>query len=87
MCPRLAVSLTLVAVSSAQACANGPTPEDHRQALIETREAWGRAIAAGDVDDILSVWTDDVVIFPASEPGEGPQKENGSASLKSTRPR
>ena len=65
---RVAISLTLVAIASAQACASGPTQEDHRQALIETREAWGRAIAAGDVDDILSAWTDDVVIFPASEP-------------------
>jgi len=65
---RVAISLTLVAIASAQACASGPTQEDHRQALIETREAWGRAIAAGDVDEILAVWTDDVVIFPVSEP-------------------
>jgi ketosteroid isomerase-like protein/predicted ester cyclase/quercetin dioxygenase-like cupin family protein len=47
---------------------HGPTRENHRQALIDTREAWGRVIAAGDVERIFSFWTDDVVIYPVDGP-------------------
>jgi ketosteroid isomerase-like protein len=41
---------------------------DHRQALIDTREACGVAIASGDTGRIFSCWTEDVVIYPVSEP-------------------
>jgi len=68
MNPTKTLLLIMVGAAFSQACANVPSREDHRQALIDTREEWGRAIAAGDVDGILSVWTDDVVIFPVSEP-------------------
>jgi ketosteroid isomerase-like protein len=36
--------------------------------LIDTREAWGEAIREGDIERIFSFWTDDVVIYPVSEP-------------------
>ena len=49
-------------------CAGGVTQEDHARALLETREAAGRAIAAGDMERIFSLWTDDVVIYPVAEP-------------------
>ena len=49
-------------------CSGGITQEDRRQALVDTREAWGRAISQGDVEKIFSFWTDDVVIYPVSEP-------------------
>lgn len=41
---------------------------DHRQALIDTREACGVAIASGETERIFSCWTEDVVIYPVSEP-------------------
>ena len=42
--------------------------EDHSQSLRDTREAVAQAIAEGDVDRIFSFWTDDMVIYPVSEP-------------------
>lgn len=42
--------------------------EDHGQTLRETREAVAQAIAEGDVERIFSFWTDDMVIYPVSEP-------------------
>lgn len=30
--------------------------------------AWGRAIAESDVERIFSFWTEDVVLYPGSEP-------------------
>jgi ketosteroid isomerase-like protein len=44
------------------------TQEDHRRALLETREAVGRVIAEGDIERIFSFWTDDRVIYPVGEP-------------------
>jgi hypothetical protein len=41
---------------------------DHRQELIDTREAVGEAIAGGDTERIFSSWSEDVVIYPVSEP-------------------
>lgn len=49
------------------ACSPEVTQEEHRRALEETRQAWGRAIAEGDVERIFSFWTEDVVIYPVSE--------------------
>lgn len=42
--------------------------EDHSQTLRDTREAVAQAIAEGDVERIFSFWTDDMVIYPVSEP-------------------
>ena len=49
-------------------CAGRMTQEDHRRALVETREAVGRVIAEGDIERIFSFWTDDIVIYPVEEP-------------------
>ena len=68
MLVRVAISRALLSVVLLEACAPGPTEADHRQVLIETLQAAGRAIAAGDVDGLLSHWTDDVVIYPVAEP-------------------
>ena len=46
----------------------GISHEDHGQTLRETREAVAQAIAEGDVERIFSFWTDDIVIYPVSEP-------------------
>lgn len=58
------LSLILLGVSLDDVSAQ----EEHRQALLEAREAWGQAIAEGNVEKIFSVWTHDVVIYPVSEP-------------------
>ena len=42
--------------------------EDHSQTLRDTREAAAQAIAEGDVERLFSFWTDDMVIYPVSEP-------------------
>ncbi len=42
--------------------------EDHSQTLRDTREAVAQAIAEGDVERIFSFWTDDMVIYPVSDP-------------------
>lgn len=64
-------TLSLLAVGAlvlaSIACLGASTQEDHRQALIDTREAWVDSIAAGDLERIFSFWTDDVVIYPVSE--------------------
>jgi ketosteroid isomerase-like protein len=72
---RIASALIVGAILGGSAgCAGGAAlesrgaQEDHRQALIDTREAWGRAIAEGDVERIFSFWTDDVVIYRADGP-------------------
>ena len=49
-------------------CTSRMTQEDHRRGLFETREAAGRAIAGGDIEGLFSLWTDDIVIYPAGEP-------------------
>ena len=49
-------------------CSDRVTQEDHRQALLGTLETRQRAMAAGDVEKLFSFWTDDVVIYPVSEP-------------------
>ena len=48
-------------------CQGEISQEEHRQALIDTREAWVDAIREGDVERIFSYWTDDVVIYPVAE--------------------
>lgn len=58
----------LVLLISVSSCSRSEALVDHRQELIETREAWGQAIAEGDPERIFSYWTDDVVIYPVSEP-------------------
>lgn len=60
------VTAAVFAVSSG--CRQELSREDHRQDLIDTREAWVEAIREGDVESIFSFWTDDVVIYPVSEP-------------------
>ena len=49
-------------------CSEKMSREDHRQAILETRNAWGQAIAEGDMERIFSFWTEDAVIYPVSEP-------------------
>jgi ketosteroid isomerase-like protein len=49
-------------------CSDVTTQEDHRQALLNTLEERGHAMAQGDMEKIFSFWTDDVVIYPVSEP-------------------
>ena len=49
-------------------CAGGHAKEDHRQALLGTLESRQQAMAEGDVEKLFSYWTDDVVIYPVSEP-------------------
>jgi hypothetical protein len=59
---------TGVMLIASSGCGDTLTQEDHRRALLDTREAWSRAIAEGDVDRIFTFWTDDVVIYPVGEP-------------------
>ena len=65
--PRLVLVAAAILAASA-GCRQELSREDHRQDLIDTREAWGEAIREGDVESIFSFWTDDVVIYPVSEP-------------------
>jgi len=62
------VSVVVAILIASAGCSGGMTREDHRQALLETREAAARAIAEGDIERIFSNWTDDVVIYPVAEP-------------------
>lgn len=62
-----AIALTLLALASSGA-STLRAQTDHLEALIDTRQAAGRAIAAGDIDGLLSHWTEDVVIYPVDEP-------------------
>lgn len=67
--PRFSLSPLALALGLAVgSCGDGPDQEDHTQALLDAREEWGRAIAEGDLEKILSFWTDDVVIYPVAEP-------------------
>ena len=59
-----AVGALLVSVG----CSGGRAEEEPRQGLLNTLEARQRAVAQGDVKRLLSYWTDDVVIYPVSEP-------------------
>ena len=47
-------------------CAKQAGHKNHSEALAATREAWGEAIAEGNVEKIFSFWTEDVVIYPVS---------------------
>lgn len=49
-------------------CSGRIAHEDPRQALLSALEARQRAVSQGDVKKIFSFWTDDVVIYPVSEP-------------------
>ena len=65
--PRMVlVAAALLAASAG--CRKELSREDHRQDLIDTREVWVEAIREGDVERIFTFWTDDVVIYPVSEP-------------------
>jgi ketosteroid isomerase-like protein len=60
------------------ACGGNDAPRTPRQSLVEAREEWTQAIAAGDLERIFSFWTDDIVIYPVSEPevrGKGAVRE------------
>jgi hypothetical protein len=48
----------------AVACGGNDAPRTPRQSLVEAREEWTQAIAAGDLERIFSFWTDDIVIYP-----------------------
>lgn len=63
--PFLPVILTVVALVG---CSGSVTPEEPRQTLSGTLESRQRAMAEGDVEALFSYWTDDVVIYPVSEP-------------------
>ena len=65
------------ALVAALGCRSEMSREDHRQTLLETREAVADAVAAGDVERIFSFWTDDMVIYPV---GEAPVK--GKAAVR-----
>lgn len=64
MCKNHALLLIAVSLGVLTRCSG---EIDHRQELIDTREVWGEAIAAGDTERIFSFWTEDVVIYPVSE--------------------
>ena len=57
-----------VIVFASIGCAGEIGHEDHSQSLRETREAAAQAIAEGDVERLFTFWTDDMVIYPVSEP-------------------
>lgn len=57
-----------IVLAASIGCQSDVSQAQHRQDLIDTREAWVDAIGKGDVERIFSFWTDDVVIYPVSEP-------------------
>ena len=61
-------SVIAAALITCAGCTSEMTQEDHRQALVQTRESVGRVIAEGNVEAIFSFWTDDMVIYPVGEP-------------------
>jgi ketosteroid isomerase-like protein len=65
---RIIVLSFVGAILAVSGCRGAMSQEDHRRALLETREAWGRAIAEGNIEGIFSFWTEDVVIYPVGEP-------------------
>ena len=67
----------MIVVSSA--CGKGSTssgttsstPVDHSSdeaALMQTSRDWAKAAASGDVEKILSYWTDDAILMQADQP-------------------
>ena len=67
--PRNAISpLITAALVLTCSCTDHSTQDDHRQALLETLESRQHAVVQGDVEQIFSYWSDDVVIYPVSQP-------------------
>ena len=42
--------------------------ESERTALMETSREWARAAAGGDLERILSFWSDDAIVMPPGQP-------------------
>jgi len=49
-------------------CADRRAQDDPHQALLDALEDRQRAMAQGDIERIFSFWTDDIAIYPVSEP-------------------
>ena len=62
------------AASSTKRPATGSASED-ALALMQTSRDWSRVAASGDVDRILSYWTDDAIVLQPNQPALQGKKE------------
>ena len=67
------VAVTLVTFATVLGCAQpSPTPsgntEADRQAITQVREQEIALFSAGNIDNVLAVFTDDLVLMPPNEP-------------------
>lgn len=80
------VILAIVAGALLSGCSgNKPAKGDEVKALMDTSRAWSKSVATGDVDKIVSYWTDDGVVMMPGEPlrrGKAQIRAYVAASLK-----
>jgi len=62
------ISLAIVAVLLVVGCTRRVDPTVEAQALLQVDRAWAAATATGNVDSILSYWTDDARVLATAQP-------------------
>ena len=65
--PLLALPLALAVVMSGSVVPAAAVQDD-AAALMQTSRDWAKAVAGGDVDVILSYWSDDAVVMAPDQP-------------------
>jgi hypothetical protein len=89
MCSIRGVAAAALAIGAgafiAGCSAKGPAQGADVKALMDTSRAWSSTVATGDVDKIVSYWTDDGVVMMPGEPlrrGKAQIRAYVAASLK-----
>ena len=60
---------SLFVASLLAACAVAPTASNQAAALLQADRDWAAmAVDGGDVEKLISVWTDDAIVYPPGQP-------------------
>jgi len=64
------VLLLIPALATLASCASPQQPDlsVEQSTLMETSRAWARAVAAGDVEQIVGYWSDDAIVLAPDQP-------------------